>query len=189
MKLAVLNIVIFLSCALLLRAQNIDVPIETQVPILMKILPLERNLAKKVQTSKSLNVLVIYQNRFRTSLSSKNKFIEEMKKAKTDFVGNINFFEYDFVNSQDLSAFLKKNKIDLIVVTPLRAINLSEISDISQQNKIFTFSLVPDYVVIGLTLGFELKLDKPQIIVNLSSARQEGLDFSSHLLKLARIIE
>jgi len=38
-------------------------------------------------------------------------------------------------------------------------------------------------------VGVGLKGESPEIIINLPAAREEGSDFSSSLLKLARVIE
>ncbi len=45
------------------------------------------------------------------------------------------------------------------------------------------------YVNQRFAVGLEIKDQKPEIIINLSSTRAEGSDFSANLLKLCRIID
>jgi hypothetical protein len=42
---------------------------------------------------------------------------------------------------------------------------------------------------LGISIGFEVKGQSPEIVINLQSAKAEGMDFSSRLLQLARVIE
>jgi hypothetical protein len=77
----------------------------------------------------------------------------------------------------------------LIYVAPLRAYDVTKISNLSKKLKILTLTGVNEYIDFGLSITIGVKGDKPQIIINLPSAKAEGADFSSQLLKLATVIE
>jgi hypothetical protein len=48
---------------------------------------------------------------------------------------------------------------------------------------------VPDYIYNGISVGIDIKGEKPEILINLKSSKLEGADFSSQLLKISTIIE
>lgn len=188
MKLLTCILILLLILTVNTYSQNIDVPIEVQVPIFTKILSLERNLVKKVQNKQLLNIGVIYQSRFRNSLVSKEQFISLLEKQKLDFAGSINIITIDFSDQESLKEWIKKNGIDVLVLTPIRAIDVNDISQITKKSNVISFSLVAEFVKSGISIGIETKSDKPQIVINLSAAKLEGCDFNSHLLKLVRVI-
>jgi hypothetical protein len=51
-----------------------------------------------------------------------------------------------------------------------------------------TFSGVPEYVEEGISVGIDVKNNKPLIVINIKSAKLEGIDFNSQLLKIAKIL-
>jgi hypothetical protein len=55
--------------------------------------------------------------------------------------------------------------------------------------RIRTVTAVNEYVIAGAAVGLDLRGDHAEIVVNLPAARAEGSDFSSQLLRLARIVE
>ena len=84
---------------------------------------------------------------------------------------------------------MESDSVNILIVAPLQAYSIEEITTISRTKHIMTFSSVPEYVNEGLSVGIGLKGGKPQILINLDAAKLEGLDFSSQLLKLAKIIQ
>ena len=95
----------------------------------------------------------------------------------------------DLDSQPDLEAALAGSKVDLMYIAPLRAMNLKVITALSRAKKVLTLTGVPDYAEKGVAVGVGLKGESPEIIINLPAAREEGSDFSSSLLKLARVIE
>lgn len=177
--------VLLLNC----YAQLVDVPINLQIPIFYKIFQYEKNL--KNSKNNTVNIGIVYQEKYRISLNYKNeceKFINADRSIK---IGGkeVNLYKIDISDASDLEYYNKKNKLDVIIITPLRSIDLQEISGTCKDNKIISFSLVPDYFYdYGFAITLENIGDKTQIDINLKSAKQEGADFSSKLLKLAKVI-
>jgi hypothetical protein len=54
---------------------------------------------------------------------------------------------------------------------------------------ILTVGANPSYVPRGIVLGFDLVSGHPKLVVNLTQARKQGVELSSQVLKLARVIE
>lgn len=94
----------------------------------------------------------------------------------------------DWANDVKIEALLSREKIDILYVAPLRSVSIADVAAAAQALDIRTWSSVPAYVDKGLALGVGIREDRPLILVNRTSALAEGADFSSQLLKLARVI-
>ena len=155
----------------------------------IKILSYDRHLINNLIDE--VKIGIVYQDKYRTSLNVKNK-IEEFMNApplKTIESFPCTLISIDAADEEQLKYLIENAGIDILYVAPLRAFDLEIITSISRKNKITTLTGIPEYVDMGIALGLELKGDKPRIIVNLTAAKAEGADFSSRLLKLARVIE
>lgn len=171
-----------------LFTQEIDVPVDIQYPLLLKILTFDRNYRKKVD--KVLRIGILYQEESQRSVQVKNELIGIIRNSSLLSVDHIPV-EYHALNSDadDLSSLLHSTKINVLYVTPMRMVKINDISEYCRNHGILSFSGVTEYVEKGLSLGITLKADKPQIVINVRSARAEGSDFDARLLKLSRIIE
>lgn len=161
---------------------------EQQFPLLLKILIFDRNLETKV--GDEIVVGILYQERFRRSLSVKDDFINSTNNSTKKSVNNIPFRTVSIdIESNDLETVVMSRKIDLFYVTPLRAFAMDKITNLSRSKRIMTLTGVPEYVEAGVSVGIGLKGGRPNILINLEAAKAEGVDFSSRLLRLAQIIE
>jgi hypothetical protein len=185
----------FLLAALLITqlagtasAAEMEVPIETQIPLFLKILPFDRNLKNRVGNEIVLGI--VYQEKFRKSLNVKTQmenFLEKSKENKIDDVP----FRYTLINLNKLSEFkaiLAREKVDIVYITPLRAIDVKTLVSHCRSMGITSLTGVPAYCELGIAIGIGSRGGSPLIFINLSGARSEGADFSSRLLKLARVI-
>ena len=163
----------------------INLPVDNQLKILEKIIPFNKDFKPE---QKEINILVLYQNGFRTSQLIKND-IEKYQKVKRTENNKINYVYYSFNDLDEFQKIIHKNKINIIYIAPLRAVDLNEILAVTKKNKIMSFTGVVEYMEFGVSVVLDIKGDKPEIIINRQSAKDEGVDFSSQLLKLARIIE
>jgi len=169
-------------------AQKMVVPMEQQVPLLLKILIFDRNLETRV--GNEIVIGILYQERFRRSLNVKDDFINSTDHSIKNSVNNIPIKTVSIdVESNDLETVVMREKIDLFYIAPLRAFSMDKITDVSRSMRIMTLTGVPEYVEAGITVGIGLKGGRPNILINLEAAKAEGVDFSSRLLRLAQIIE
>jgi hypothetical protein len=172
----------------MLHTQEMPVPVHVQLPVLMKIITFDRNLKKR--DTKDLVIGILYQSKFRMSLDVKNQLVAALDDSPLKEVEGapIRYMPVDLEDQTDLQSTILKGEITVLYITPLRAIDIGSITAVSQALRILSFTAVPDYVDLGVAVGLGTKGDYPQIIINLPSARAEGADFSSQLLKLAKII-
>lgn len=170
------------------NAQEMPIPIDVQYKLFSKILTYERNLK---EDNDEILIGIIYQDLFRTSLLTKNEFIENFNKSAQKSIDNIPIHckTISLNSEKELIETLESSEIDILYVTPLRSFNLKTIVQESRKNKILTMSGVPEYIEAGLSVGIGISGNNPQILINLPASKAEGANFSSKLLKIAKIIK
>jgi len=171
------------------RAQEIEVPANVQFALLQKILAFDRNL--KERAGDEIVIGILYQSNFRSSLNFKDELAAVIKKSTVEQLLNlpIRYVAIEVVGNINLGEQAVKHNVDIFYVAPLRAVEMKTITAVSRARKILTFTGVPAYVEIGISVGIGIKGDNPRIIVNLPAAKAEGAEFNAQLLKLAKIIE
>ncbi len=170
--------------------EDMAVPISTQYPLFLKILSYDRNL--ETQAPEEIIIGVVYQDRFRESRSAKDEFLRVAKSPQIQHEINgisVRCVPIEIEGGKDLAQALERQPAHVLYVTPLRAIEVSAISSVSQAQGATTLTGVPEYVEAGLAVGIDLKKDrKPSILVNLEASKAEGANFNAQLLKLVKVI-
>ena len=64
-----------------------------------------------------------------------------------------------------------------------------EVISYTRANKILSITGLPDQVNNGITLGVGVLGGKPKIMLNISSSKEEGVDWNPALLKIASVIK
>lgn len=177
---------LFFSTAIT-SAEEMPVPMEMQFPLFLKILTFDRNLRERA--GNEIVIGIVYQSKFRRSLEIKDALVEVMSKSPIKKIEEIpvRCVAID-VDNTNLGDAISMSKINVLYITPLRALELKRIIRVSRAQKLTTLTGVPDYVVSGLSVGIGVKGRNPRIIINLPAARAEGSNFSSQLLRLAKVI-
>jgi hypothetical protein len=170
------------------RAQEMPVPVKVQIPLFLKILTFDRKL--KTRVGDEIVIGVVYQRKFRKSLNVKERFVDMMDESSITKVEDIPIRQVSIdIDKTDLAGAVSRNNIDILYVAPLRALGVKRITGVSRAKRILTLTGVPDYVESGLAVGIGIKGEKPRVIINSPAAKAEGADFSSQLLKLAKVIK
>jgi len=170
-------------------AQDMMVPSIVQYRLFLKILSYDRNLASTM--GKELVIGILYQSGFRTSFRAMEGFQEAVQTTPQKEFEKISVrsVAIDLDKESDLEKALNDKEIDVVYLTPLRAYEIKVIASLSRAKKMITLTGVPEYAEKGIVVGVGMKGESPEIIINLPAAREAGSDFSSSLLKLARVIE
>jgi len=184
----VLTILLIVAGINLVRSQEMESPISTQLPLFMKILSFDRNLNSHVKGEIVLGV--VYQKGFKTSLKAKEELFSVMNESAPRRVDGIpvRCIPIDLDGDSSLVDVISANKVNILYITPLRGIKMESVSEIARTGQLPTMTGVPAYVESGIAVGIGVKGEKPVIIINLSTAKAEGIDFDSQLLRLARVI-
>jgi hypothetical protein len=168
--------------------EEMETPVDIQVPLLLKILTFDRNLKERVGDEIVLGI--VYQERFRKSLNIKNRIEHYLKGLSINYVAEVPFLYISIPlrSLPELKTTLEKKKVDILYITPLRAVSLESLASISRSLGLTSLTGVPRYCESGISISIGSKGGNPLIIVNLTAAQSEGADFSSRLLKLAKVI-
>jgi hypothetical protein len=164
------------------------VPEEIQVPIFLKILTYDRSLGGRGEDTIHIGVLYFSDNE--RSKKNKDAIIENLELNKDKTINGIpfNFMEIEFSDEKKLDEVIKKRRINVLYVSSDGSAMIKKISPITQAGKVLTITGSVDYVSQGISVGLAVKEEKPQIVINLPSARAEGSDFSANLLKVCKVI-
>jgi YfiR/HmsC-like len=170
-----------------LAAQDMPVPVEVQVPLLLKILAFDRALTGT--QSDSLVVGIAFQGRNRTSSEIGAEARRQLTAGGRQAVAGraIRVVAIDLDATDDISAILLRDSVRVLYVAPLRAVAISSVAAATRQRLVVSFTGIPRYVEQGLSVGIDVDGTHPQIVINLPASRAEGALFAADLLKLARI--
>ncbi|MBN1348849.1 YfiR family protein [candidate division KSB1 bacterium] len=172
-----------------LHAQEMQIPEAIQVKIFLKALTYDRALVSR--TDKSIQIGIIFNSKSKTSVTNKEKIGANLRANSTKTISGIPFrFRcIDISSVSNLNELVGTEHFDIFYVTPGNTKNLNEIIEISQQHHIRTMTGVEAYVEKGIAVGLVVNDKKPQIIINLNSAKAEGSDYNSHLLRLCKVLQ
>jgi ABC-type uncharacterized transport system substrate-binding protein len=170
-------------------AQEVVVPVEVQVVLLCKVLAFDRALASR--PGGEIVVGVVYQSRYRASVEVKEEFLRTATSLGEQHIAGlrVRFVPVELDDATHLAQQLTGLGLDALYVCPLRAVEVSAVSQATRKAQVVSFTGLPSYVHEGLAVGFGVQGDKPQLVVNLKAARAEGADFDARLLKLSRVLE
>jgi YfiR/HmsC-like len=161
---------------------------EAQIPLLLKVLTYDRNFEKKA--GKELALGIVHDPGDRDSA----KATDEVGTTLFKFTGrtvkklSLKYYTIEFTGPADLERFVKEKGISALYIAPGNAKSLPALLKLSDELNLTTLTGVPDYVRRGVAVGIGVVQDKPQILINLATARAEGSDFDASLLRIATVL-
>lgn len=165
------------------RSQELSVPLEIQYQLIQKVLTFNRSLLPR--TKQTLTIGIIYQRSYRIS----NTIKESLLSASGPGTPSLRLIPIDLTEVGPFADFPRLGEIDALYIAPLRAYPVESLARITREKKILTLTGSPQYIDMGIAVGFGVRSNRPEIIINLNAAREEGADFSSQLLKLSKVIQ
>lgn len=186
-----LFIIVIICLASPVVAQEIETPVDVHIPIFLKALSFDRNLRARVGNGDEIVLGIVFQTKFRKSLNVKDQAEKFLEQSAGNKIGDIPFriVTLELEDLSSLKTTLLKEKITVLYITPLRAVNIEELVFICRSFHITSITGVPNYCEAGVAVSVGSKGGSPLIIINQEAAETEGADFSSQLLKLAKIIQ
>jgi uncharacterized protein DUF4154 len=170
------------------EADQMAVPAELQVPLLLKVLTYDRNFESKARVE--LTVGIVYEPGDAASVKAKNEVADMMDTVAGKTVKKLPI-KYVLLENRGLSELesaARSQGVSLLYLAPgLR--NLEELTRFSQANHITTITGVRRYVERGVAVGIGLRHDKPEILINLPASRSEGSEFDASLLRIATVMK
>ncbi|MCE5270935.1 YfiR family protein [bacterium] len=169
-------------------AQDMPVPVDLQLNLLLKVITFNRNLASR--GGDSLRLGIVYQEPFRNSLLVCEQIERVYRSLGTPLVKGLPLALAPIdIYREKLDEAVSQRGVDILYVAPLRAFDIRTIGELCRSRGIVSVTGVPEYCGQGLAVGIGQNRDRPEILINIRAAREDGADFSSQLLKLARVVQ
>ena len=170
-----------------LRAESPNVPIRLQAELLAKVAGYDRNF--EARSGDQARVLILLA----PGDSDSKLTATDMKSALGSLpaVGGLSHDEEiaSYVDAPTLAETCRARHIAIVYLTPGFSGEIPAIRDAVGSLKLLTVASLADYVPAGIVLGFDLVSGRPKLVVNLSQARRQHVDFRAEVLKLMRVYE
>lgn len=170
-------------------AQGVALPAELQHALYTKILASDRNL--RGRTGGEIVIGIVFQPSFRTSRATKDDVLAAADASATRTIDGVpvRYVELPLGKPAALAADLIEKNVTVAYIAPLRAVDVRDVIAAADRARALTITGVPDYVRAGVAVGFDVKGNRPRILINLSAARACGADFRSDLLRIAEVVQ
>jgi len=97
------------------------------------------------------------------------------------------------IGKASLEAVMKSNELPAFKVTILfiaDAANLDAAIKFARENKVLTITSIPELVNKGVTLGIGSDAEgKVQVLLNMTSSKEEGLEWNPAIMKIAKTVQ
>ncbi len=167
-------------------SQVMPLPVDLQAELIGKVLQFDRTFSERV--GDEVVIAVIYQSRFRESLSTLVALEDAFKRNPWIRKRPVRIVPVELMVGESLEEALRAAGASVVYVAPLRAVGIDAITEVTRLLDIVTSTGVPEYVSQGVAFGLSIRGEHPFILVNLHASREEGARFSSELLKLSRVV-
>lgn len=194
MKLLNNHIIKFLFVSIILIAntsiaQRIKVPVDVQFKVIPKIISLNKSFSFNSGET-DLNIAVLYSSQQRNSKQVYEDINNYLNDNGIVVKGKLTkILSLDISLNNNLEDYLRENKINVLYITPLRGLDVTKITSICKTANVLSISGVVEYLESDVSVILNIDDNKLQILINQKSAKREGADFSSRLLRIAKIIE
>uniref|UniRef100_A0A7C4YGR9 YfiR family protein n=1 Tax=candidate division WOR-3 bacterium TaxID=2052148 RepID=A0A7C4YGR9_UNCW3 len=175
----IIVILFFLSSKILAD----EVPIEVQIPLYFKIFSFDRNL--KQRCPDTIKIGILYDPKKNESVKNKDEFIKVFNSLKDKTISGIPV-QLTPISYGD-SELIKQVDIAYLSLS-LSNKELTELLNLLNNWNIPSLGLGGKSAELGVVVSLSVFEGKPQIVINLPAAKRLGIDFSSRLLSLAKVI-
>lgn len=170
-------------------AQEMPVPVEVQYPLFLKMLTFNRDL--EAQAGDELVIGVAYQPGVRPSWLAKDAFMQAVAASRIRRIKDlpVRVIPLEVEHVGQLRGLLEAHQVDVLYVTPLRAVEIEQVAEAARAQRVITLAGVPAYARAGLAVSIDMDGRKPRMLINRTAARAAGADFHAQLLRLAHLID
>ena len=176
-----------LMCGSPAQGQEMPAQVGLQASLLARIWGFDK--AHPARIENGLVVAVAFQELYRPSLLVREAFEEALLAELGPEMGDrLLIVPLNLSDPEELAERLGALEVDILYVAPLRAFDVARLIGVTRELGILSCTGVPDFVEQGVSLGVGINGGKPEILVHLRGAREEGATLSSQLLKLARVV-
>ena len=177
-------------CTSAAGTEPMSFPPDVQITLLLKILTYDRSFAVKAKSQVMIGVVYVAGDA--ESVKAKDDILKTLQLVADRTIKGvpIKAVALEYKDPKSLAETVRSQGINVFYIAPGNANTLTELLRMSHTRGITTATGVPEYVQRGVAIGIGKKADqKPDILINLSSSRQEGSEFDASLLRIANIVK
>ena len=158
---------------------------DLQIPLILKILTYDRHIESKA--GEQVVVGIVYAPTDPSSVAAANEVGDVLFRFQDKTVKRlpIRYRLVEYSTPEALERTIDRWSISVLWVAPGSAKNLAGITSVSRRKGVTTTTGVPDYVRRGVAVGLDLGDARPQILIHLEAAREEGCEFDASLLRIS----
>jgi len=165
-------------------------PPDVQITLLLKILTYDRSFTVKAKSQVMIGVVYVAGDA--ESVKAKDEILKTLQLVADRTIKGvpIKAVALEYKDPKSLAETVRSQGINVFYIAPGNANTLTELLRMSHTRGITTATGVPEYVQRGVAIGIGKKADqKPDILINLPSSRQEGSEFDASLLRIATVVK
>ena len=169
------------------EAESVQVPLELQAELLVKLAPYDRHFAERAQ--ERVHVLVVVNADDAESRHSAELLSGAL--AQLDRIGGLPHDEavLPFQGAMSLAAACRERRVSIVYVSSGLSGQIPDIRGALDGIDVLSASAVPDYVPQGIVLGFEASSGHPKLTLNLAQARKQNVALAASVMKLMKVYE
>lgn len=123
--------------------------------------------------------------------AERQKLLSALASFSTPSIKNrpLKFVGAEFKDEPSLQAEIDRHRASALLAVPgLSSQGLAQLSEVSQDNQLYTLSFERSTVEKSLAVGVTHFQGKPQILINKKASRAVGAKFEAAVLRLAKVI-
>jgi hypothetical protein len=168
-------------------AESIAVPIRLQAELLAKVVSYDRNF--QARTGERVQTLVLQKRGDPESARA----AAEMKNALSSIstIGTLPHEEElaTYSDAATLAEMCRARKVSILYLAPGFSEQVDTLRETMGDLSLLTVGSVAEYVPNGIVLGFDLVSGRSKLLVNLTQARRQRIEFRSEILRLTKVYE
>jgi hypothetical protein len=174
-------------CVCVSRAEPVIVPLERQAELLALVAAYDRNMATRA--GERLHILLVPNAADPESIGTAHR-MEAALRSIPEIAGKAHDERIaPFSSATDLVGECRSRRVAIVYLASGLTHQIPTIRSALEGVDVLTVGAVPEYVDLGVILGFDVLSAKPKLLVNLAQARRQHVDLRATLLKLAKVIE
>jgi len=171
----------------LLAEEDVGVPIALQIELLLKVASYDKNLPARARGIVRISVLTR-----RESAQSSHVAQQALRALSGKSIKDlpVEASELAWSDAPAVARAVKERGVAILYVTPgFGAGEMQAIAKALGGVSVLSAGALARFVETGVVVCFDLVGGKPKLLIHLRRAREQGVDLSSQVLKLARVIE
>lgn len=167
--------------------EDVAVPVPLQMELLLKVASYDKNLPARAPDVVKLLLLVKPGS---TNGSHVAQLAARQLSGKALGGRGLEVSTQPFSDAGALAQKIKEQRFAIVYLAPgFESAELGAIAKALSGLSVLSVGSLSRFVQAGTVLGFDLISGKPKLLIHQKRARDQGVEFSSQVLKLAKVIE